>query len=1053
MAIIAVWNGDGLADGTPVTTSTAGTGDTPWSLVTSGAAVVSASGSRPPRIQVDQQAGNTAQLIWKSGVVGVRSAYAVRGYLELTAYPSAGAPILNAYGANDSALRWRLDVTSTGIVRLRDASNTIIATASSAVPLNTELRVEIVVNNGAATARIYQGNSTSAPLVDLSGIVGAAGAATDAIRWSNPQTAPTWPRHYWDAIAVSDTPAEIGPPPGSVVEGTGATTVAAALSGAGMKRPSGTGGVTAAVALTGTGARVEIPPRTGTITASVSTAGTGAKAAAGAGAGGAAATIAGSGVKVAAGTASTSSTCATTAAGSARGRLVEGSGTIAARPVLRGRGRRVRTFPDAALDVLVEINVAGTWTDITEHAFVRDPITIEHGRADESDQADPAKLSLTINNRDGRYSPRNPLSPYYGLIGRNTPIRVSVPDGAGGRAYRFVGEVSEWPTRWTVGGHDVWVPITAAGISRRLGQGAKPLRSALTRALSSLPLAGYWPLEDGTTATQAASPLPGDPPMRVLHGASLGSEGAPPGGAGAADFSQGGIITGRVPRPTTGGWMVSFVLTLPDSLSAEENMPILGWRTAAGTYVQYYIRAFNEGDGNPDAIGRLAVMAFDRDLVGQSIAAVTRPLLGQTALVTLHAQQQGGNILYTWYVDGVAQGGTFPGQATLPDIAGPITSIAINDVAIPGATLGTTVGQISHLVVASPSQLSAVHGAAVPAMSGYVGERAGDRVTRLAGEEGVPLQLIGSPADTPAMGPQSARTLLELVAECADADGGMVHDRRDAAALRYRTRAADYNTTPALTLSYGELADGLEPVDDDQLIRNDITVEREGGSSVRVAREDGPLSVQNPPDGVGQYEESVTLNVASDDQLTDIASWRLHLGTVDEARVPVVTVKLHRQPHLIPGVLATDVRSRIQLTGLPPWLPPGPVDLLVNGYRETLEPFRWVVEYNCVPGSPWRVGVVGDTTLGRADTDGAELAAPVDADDTTLMVATTAGPLWTTDETPFDVVVGGEVMRVTTVAGASSPQTVTVARSINGIAKSHAAGAQVRLAQPAITAL
>jgi len=154
-------------------------------------------------------------------------------------------------------------------------------------------------------------------------------------------------------------------------------------------------------------------------------------------------------------------------------------------------------------------------------------------------------------------------------------------------------------------------------------------------------------------------------------------------------------------------------------------------------------------------------------------------------------------------------------------------------------------------------------------------------------------------------------------------------------------------------------------------------------------------------------------------------------------------------------VLATDVRSRIRVTDLPSWLPPGPVDLYVDGYRETLEPHRWVVEYNCVPGSPWLVGEVGDDELGRADTTGAELAAPVGAADTTISVATTAGPLWTTDPagTPFDIQVGGEVMRVTAVTGASSPQTFTVTRSVNGITKQHTSGAEVRLAQPAITAL
>ena len=44
-------------------------------------------------------------------------------------------------------------------------------------------------------------------------------------------------------------------------------------------------------------------------------------------------------------------------------------------------------------------------------------------------------------------------------------------------------------------------------------------------------------------------------------------------------------------------------------------------------------------------------------------------------------------------------------------------------------------------------------------------------------------------------------------------------------------------------------------------------------------------------------------------------------------------------------------------------------------------------------------------------------------------------------------------MTVTAITGASSPQTFTVVRAVNGIAKSHPAGTTVSLAAPAIAAL
>lgn len=99
------------------------------------------------------------------------------------------------------------------------------------------------------------------------------------------------------------------------------------------------------------------------------------------------------------------------------------------------------------------------------------------------------------------------------------------------------------------------------------------------------------------------------------------------------------------------------------------------------------------------------------------------------------------------------------------------------------------------------------------------------------------------------------------------------------------------------------------------------------------------------------------------------------------------------------------------------------------------------------------MAVADDLVLGRADTTGSTLASGVTSTGTTLSVATASGPLWSTTDEPYDIVVGGEVMTVTTVTGASSPQSATVVRSVNGIVKAHSSGAVIRLAQPARAAL
>src|SRR5690606_30321071 len=86
-------------------------------------------------------------------------------------------------------------------------------------------------------------------------------------------------------------------------------------------------------------------------------------------------------------------------------------------------------------------------------------------------------------------------------------------------------EVSSWPQHWDPSGQDIRAPIEGAGILRRLGQGASPLRSPLARLLPRTGSIGqtavmtdpvaYWPLEDGEQATRAASGLPGGQPAAM----------------------------------------------------------------------------------------------------------------------------------------------------------------------------------------------------------------------------------------------------------------------------------------------------------------------------------------------------------------------------------------------------------------------------------------------------------------------------------------------------------------------------------------------------------
>ncbi|MFG2650968.1 hypothetical protein [Streptomyces sp. NPDC048436] len=654
-------------------------------------------------------------------------------------------------------------------------------------------------------------------------------------------------------------------------------------------------------------------------------------------------------------------------------------------------------FPDTALGVRVELHLGGAWLDITGDVYTENPITITCGRPDEGARTDAASCTFVLNNTSGRYSPRNPRSDLYGLLGRNTPVRVSVaPYGpTGPRLVRFVGEVPGWPVKWGTK-HSVSVSVTAAGILRRLGQGAAPLQSAMRREFSNparTAVVAYWPLEDGSGATEFASALPGAAPMRIT---SAGIKPAAYTGHEASDVLPtlgDGAATGITPiYPTTGESALRFFAAFPDS--APEAEVVLCSFVTTGRISRWSLTL------RPD--GRLSM--YGRNALGVDLVSLItggNSLLGKKVNIGLDLIESGFLTDYRlYYVDLDAY--TYEG--------GPVSEWS-------GNTIGQAVGRITHIGVGGGKAGEAAVGHVVlanaaaaysgtgRAMIGWAGESLSTRLQRIAAEEKIPFTYTGRPnAAGTRLGAQTVAALLDLFQVAADADSGMLHEQRDALALAYRSRATLYTQPPALTLDYAarEVVAPLEPVDDDQAVRNDVTVQRTGGSSARAVCESGPLSVLPPPDGIGRYTDSRTLNLYSDDQCAPYAWWGLHRGTWDEARYPSVSVALHEAPHLAETVAAVDVGDRARILTPPPWLPPGTIELLVEGYTETLGVRTWEITFTCSPGGPWLVATLDDVEYAVVGTDGTELVAAIGEAETTFEATVTAGPAWPVAALPLN---------------------------------------------------
>ncbi|HEX5568187.1 MAG TPA: hypothetical protein VFY14_14885, partial [Streptomyces sp.] len=471
----------------------------------------------------------------------------------------------------------------------------------------------------------------------------------------------------------------------------------------------------------------------------------------------------------------------------------------------------------------------------------------------------------------------------------------------------FVGEVSVWPQKWTVDGGDAWVPIEASGILRRMGQGRKALQSTLRRRVPSFSPLAYWPMEEGEFATRASSPIRGVPPLRLTNAKWASADSLPSSmplptlNGTTTDPSH---MTGVFPNPSfaaLSSWRVDWMYRLDQpNTTLYTYMRVL----SLGRVREWYVQT---RDTQTRVLGR----DVNGDEVFSQLIGTGTDLFGQWIQTALIVQQNGANVDWTiaWRDVGGDAGlssGSFAGSAGRP------TGVSSPPGGYAQALNGMAIG---HIAVWDTHFADGFMGA----VDAWSGETAWERMRRLSIEEDLSVSLVPGPENPQRVGPQKPDTILNLLQAAANADGGLLLEdrwRSHGPGLVFRERSSMYNQDPKIVLSYDQapgLAAPPDVVDDDTSVRNDRTVKRDGGSEARAVLEEGPLSVQDPPDGIGRYDDSITLSLHDDAQAGPFAAWLLHLGTVDGARYPRVKVMLHKAPHLIPQVLALTEGDAIRI--------------------------------------------------------------------------------------------------------------------------------------------
>jgi hypothetical protein len=441
----------------------------------------------------------------------------------------------------------------------------------------------------------------------------------------------------------------------------------------------------------------------------------------------------------------------------------------------------------------VEIDVPGnSWVDITADVRATEKVVISRGRANEAAHPDASTMTLKLNNRHGRYSPRNPRSPYFGRLGRNTPIRVYVTQGDI-TMYRFIGEVSEWPPRWDISDTDVWVNLEAAGILRRLEQNDLEYTSAYRRFVERSEPIVYWSLTNGKETGLYAPADVGRGDFKftarlpnyaayIVMPAWQDAELSPWMEPIVRTVGERGIAEGIVMDGSGASWCLDWVRTGPGGMDALYVTMQRGDEDVLTYYVGedptkvprtiFVSRQFNQGI--PADIGEVPMGGLAAD---------------EPHHMRLTVVQEGGNTTTTLYGDGRvlisdSRSGTFTGS---------VSSIFYewNVLGQSGSSGMYHVG-LGHISLWNYGDEPLLENS-MAALRGHAGEVSGRRIERLCREEGVDLDVIGNLDDTGRVGPQRLAPFLTLVRQSAEVDGGILMESRVRNALLYRTNRSRYN--------------------------------------------------------------------------------------------------------------------------------------------------------------------------------------------------------------------------------------------------------------------
>ena len=632
-----------------------------------------------------------------------------------------------------------------------------------------------------------------------------------------------------------------------------------------------------------------------------------------------------------------------------------------------------------------------TWTDISQYVSLVAGIQFNRGRGQYADSPEPGRLTLTLNNDDGRFT--------WGKVGGanalgrgdrpplRQPIRLTLTPGQSDGTWLLSEAVlwldARWPgglspvTVWT-GYIDEWSQQWDAGFRPRVRVTASDRLAKLSllklddgairsEVLYDSPVA-YYPLNEqagSTSAGNQAGTQRWSPLTRLDIGAGAGTvdfgAGASPDGVGTgAAFTQtsvtnGRILTGLGPGGTYSAFTVeawvyaaSWDASGAEMLGLFSSVPVDS-KVNPPTSVSYY-----PGSG---------VVNFQVN-VDNAVDVTLSPATGTWLHFALTCN---GTTIRAYYQGAEVGTAAVSGTPFLPT-----TYVTLGATAPPSAyaTAAQHIyeGQMAHVAVYSAA-LSAdrilQHYNAGKGTGSFYGESSADRFTRLCRLSGLPATAYAT--DATATTPVGAQNLggvgmLDAIKQVTDSERGAVY-LSGAGVLTYKSATTLATQAVGATLANTDIEGDLSLVLNDQNVVNDVTVTRVGGATQRRADTGSQATM-----GVTNATTVDTI-LTSDAEAAALADLLLSQGTAVQPRTGNLTVDLVTRAATVDSaaLLALDTGARVRVTGLPASFPTDTIDLSVDGVAGSINAQEAKVTLTVHPVLTVKPFLLEDATYGVLD--------------------------------------------------------------------------------------